>query len=140
MEKKAHVEQLPLVSTCNAPFFKIFFAPPFFAPKLRAPPARAPLLPFRAIGITMPKPTGAETIAERLTRLRAALVRVRNTIARVEDNGQASNITGHAITELSYDRALKRERELTAEIAALEARLAGAAPATSAAQLVTRFD
>jgi hypothetical protein len=75
----------------------------------------------------MPTETGGETIGERLTRLRSALVRTRETIARAENNGQANNMGGAMVTEISYDRALARERELTAEIATLEARLSGSA-------------
>ena len=74
----------------------------------------------------MPTSTGAETIGERLKRLRTQLARVRDTIARHENNGQAFNLPGAAaVTEIAYERALARERELGPQVAALEARLAG---------------
>lgn len=88
----------------------------------------------------MPTATGAETIAERLTRHRAALVRVRETIARHETNGQANNLGGVMVTEIAYDRALGRQRELEAALLTLEARLAGDATRSGLAQLQTRFD
>jgi hypothetical protein len=75
----------------------------------------------------MPTETGGETIGERLTRLRSALVRARETIARAESNGQSNAMGGSVVTEIAYDRALARERELVSEIAHLEARLSGTA-------------
>lgn len=73
----------------------------------------------------MPTSTGAETIGERLTRLRAELARVRATIARSETNGGSFNIAGTAITQIAYERALQREQDLSRDIATLEARLSG---------------
>lgn len=73
----------------------------------------------------MPTESGGETIGERLARLRSALVRTRATIERAENNGQSNNMGGALITEIAYDRALARERELTRDIATLEARLSG---------------
>lgn len=74
----------------------------------------------------MPGQFGEETIGERITRLRAALARVRETLARAETNGQASNIGGAAaITEIAYERALNRQTQLEQEISQLEARLNG---------------
>jgi hypothetical protein len=74
----------------------------------------------------MPTETGGDTIGERLIRLRSALARTRATIERAENNGQANALGGTQVTEIAYDRALARERELVSEIAALEARLTGA--------------
>jgi hypothetical protein len=88
----------------------------------------------------MPTPTGAETINERLSRLRTELVRVRATIARSENNGGSSNIGGSALTEIAYERAIGRERQLGADIAALEARLSGSAARPGMAVTVTRFE
>ena len=88
----------------------------------------------------MPTPTGAETINERLTRLRTELVRVRATIARSENNGSASNIGGAGLTEIAYERATERERKIGSDIAALEARLAGSAARPGLAVTVTRFE
>lgn len=73
----------------------------------------------------MPTDTGGETIRERLVRLRASLARVRDTIARAESNGQSNDIGGTAVTEIAYERALRRERDLLAEIGGYEARLLG---------------
>lgn len=76
----------------------------------------------------MPTATGAETIGERLTRLRTELSRVRDTLARAEGNGASFAMGGSAgtqVTEISYERALKRRRELEREIGDLERRLAG---------------
>lgn len=86
----------------------------------------------------MPTPTGGETIGERLTRLRTQLTRVRNTIARHENNGQAFNLPGSAaVTEIAYERALARERELAPQVAVLEARLAGNSARPSIATIST---
>lgn len=74
----------------------------------------------------MPTDTGGETISERLTRLRTELTRVRATIERHESMGQSWNIGGAAVSQIAYERALTREGKLAAQIAALEARLAGA--------------
>lgn len=73
----------------------------------------------------MPTATGGETITERLTRLRAELARVRLVIERSENNGSSFNLGGTAVTQIAYERALDRERKLTADIATLDARLAG---------------
>lgn len=88
----------------------------------------------------MPTPTGAETIGERLKRLRTDLVRVRETLARAEHNGQANALGGTAITEIAYERARDRERELTAQIGGLEARLAGSRARPGLAVLQTKLD
>ena len=88
----------------------------------------------------MPTDTGAETIGERLRRLRKSLERVRETIARHENNGQSFTLTGTTVTEIAYDRALARERELMPQISALEARLAGSATRAGIAQIATTFD
>ena len=89
----------------------------------------------------MPGPLGEETIGERLQRLRTELVRVRTTIARHENNGASNNIGGGAfVTEIAYDRALGRQRELQTDIANLEARLAGSSARASIAvtQTITK--
>lgn len=88
----------------------------------------------------MPTAIGAETIGERLKRLRAELTRVRVTIARAEDNGQANALGGVQITEIAYERALGRQRELQADIAGLEARLLGSVTRPGLAQLQTRIE
>lgn len=88
----------------------------------------------------MPTDLGSETIGERLARHRAALTRVRETIARHETNGQASNLGGTMVTEIAYDRALSRARELESAITALEARLAGSAARPGLALTSTNFD
>lgn len=88
----------------------------------------------------MPTDTGGETIAERLKRLRSELTRVRETIARVENNGAANNLGGVAVTEIAYERALGRQRELEQAIGQLEARLGGSSVRPGLAQLHTRFD
>lgn len=76
----------------------------------------------------MPTPTGAETIGERLIRLRTELARVRQTIARSETNGADAMMgMGTRITQIAYERAIERERDLVAEISALEGRLSGSA-------------
>lgn len=87
----------------------------------------------------MPTATGAETIGERLARLRRDLARVRQTIERNETNGQGFNIGGTAVTQVAYDRALERERSLCREIASLEARLTGSAARPGVAVTVTRM-
>ena len=88
----------------------------------------------------MPTDQGAETISERLTRLRTQIGRVRDTIARHENNGQSFNLTGTAVTEIAYERALARERELAPQIATLEARLAGSRTRPGIAQIATTLD
>ena len=87
----------------------------------------------------MPTATGGETIGERLNRLRADLARVRATIQRQETNGSQFNLGGTAVTQIAYERALQRERELTAEIAALESRLSGSAARPGIAVTQTRM-
>ena len=87
----------------------------------------------------MPTATGAETIGERLTRLRADQARVRATIQRSETNGSQFNLGGTAVTQIAYERALQRERELTAEISTLEARLSGSAARPGIALTKTRM-
>lgn len=49
---------------------------------------------------------------------------VRATIARAESNGQAFSVPWTQVTEIQYERALARQRELEQEIAQLEARRA----------------
>lgn len=89
----------------------------------------------------MPGPFGQETIGERLNRFRAELTRIRLTIARHENNGESHNIGGAtAITEIAYDRALKRQTQLEADIAALEARVTGSATRPGIAVTRTVFD
>lgn len=89
----------------------------------------------------MPTANGSETIAERLVRKRADLVRVRATIENAENNGQAFTVQGGvSVTQIAYERAQKRERELSAEIATLERRLAGSAVSTVIARTQTRID
>jgi hypothetical protein len=87
----------------------------------------------------MPTTTGGETINERLTRLRAELVRVRATIARSETNGGSFNIGGAAVTQIAYERAISRERDLNAQIAQLESRLTGSLGGLAMATAVTRM-
>lgn len=88
----------------------------------------------------MPTATGAETIGERLKRLRTELSRVRDTLARSEGNGGAFNLGGTQVTEIAYERAQARERELAREIQTLEARLAGSAARPGFAQTATKLD
>lgn len=87
----------------------------------------------------MPTTTGAETIGERLTRLRADLARVRATIQRSETNGSQFSLGGTAVTQIAYERAIERERALTAQIADLEARLAGSSARSGVAYTQTRM-
>ena len=87
----------------------------------------------------MPTDVGGETIGERLTRLRAELTRVRATIARAENNGQSNLIGGAAVTEIAYERAQARRRELEPQIVTLENRLSGTGSAPGVAVTVTRF-
>lgn len=87
----------------------------------------------------MPTESGGETIRERLDRLRASLSRVRDTIARAENNGQSSDVGGTQITEIAYERAVRRERELTSEISDLEARIMGSSARTGLAVTRTVF-
>lgn len=87
----------------------------------------------------MPTPTGGETIDERLARLRASLARVRATIARAESNGASNSIGGSAVTEIGYERAIQREKQLTADIGILEARLSGSSARPGVGVTVTRM-
>jgi hypothetical protein len=80
----------------------------------------------------MPTVSGGETIGERLTRLRSDLARVRATIARHENNGSSWSMGGTAVTEIAYERAQAREKELAAEVRSLEARIAGGRSSTAA--------
>ena len=89
----------------------------------------------------MPGPLGQETIGERLNRLRAELVRVRATINRHETNGESHNIGGAAaITEIAYDRALRRQTKIESELAMLEARVTGTAGRSGLAYTNTIMD
>ena len=88
----------------------------------------------------MPTATGGETIGEKLTRLRTALAGVRATIERSETNGSEFRIGGAAVTQIAYERALERERDLMAQIAVLDARLAGSATRPGLAQTQTRME
>lgn len=73
----------------------------------------------------MPTLSGGETLGERLTRLRCELARVRETIERAENNGISFNIGGSQVTQVAYERAIKREKQLENQIATLEARVEG---------------
>jgi hypothetical protein len=85
----------------------------------------------------MPTPQGAETIGERLKRLRTELTAVRATIARVTSNAQSFAMPGTQVTEIAYERATTRERELVDQIARLEARLAASRANRRVAQTKT---
>ena len=65
------------------------------------------------------------------------MARARATIARHETSGQSFNLRGKAVTQIAYESALKRERKLEREIAALEARVRG--ERNGVAELVTRM-
>lgn len=69
-----------------------------------------------------------------------SLSRVRETLSRSEENGQANNINGTQITEIAYERAVARERVLLRDIAALEARLTGSEARPGIAVTRTRFE
>jgi hypothetical protein len=73
----------------------------------------------------MPTASGAETLTEQLTRKRAELARVRLTIQTMEEGGQAVGGMGGSVTQVGYEQAQRRERRLSLEVAALEARVAG---------------
>lgn len=88
----------------------------------------------------MPTDTGGETIGERLTRLRSALVRVEKTIERTETNGQSLEMGGAATTEIAYRAALRRAADLRAQIGRLEARLDGSAVQSNIALTQTKAD
>lgn len=86
----------------------------------------------------MPTEQGGETIGERLTRLRESLTRVRDTIARAETNGTEVRIgLGTTVTQIAYEQAQTREKELEAQIAGLERRLAGVSTSERVALLQT---
>lgn len=95
---------------------------------------------FTSARLSMPTDTGGETLGERLKRLRTDLSRVRETIARAEGNGASFSLGGRAVTEIAYERARERERELMRDIEALEARLAGSVARPGIAVTVTRAD
>lgn len=86
----------------------------------------------------MPTDTGAETICERLTRLRAELARVRTTIERAEKNGQSFGIRGTNVTQIAYERAEARATKLESQIRTLEARLSGSGARPGIATLQSR--
>lgn len=88
----------------------------------------------------MPTPTGAETIAERLERLRSELADARLVVQRVSRNGQSVSLGGAAVTEMSAERAAERITRLESQIRSLEARLAGGRAATGLAHTVTRIE
>lgn len=88
----------------------------------------------------MPTSTGGETIGEALRRLRTELTRVRTTIERHENNGQQWAMGGTAVTEIAYERALSRSKQIAADIARLEARLSGSVARPGVAQLATKVD
>jgi hypothetical protein len=73
----------------------------------------------------MPTENGAETIGERLQRLRAELVTTRAVIERSQANGADYALGGASVTEIAIERAEARERRLIRDIRSLEARLAG---------------
>lgn len=73
----------------------------------------------------MPTATGAETIGDRLTRLRVDLARVRGTIERMENNGQSFGVNSSNVNQIAYERATQREKELSKQVRKLELRLAG---------------
>lgn len=88
----------------------------------------------------MPTASGGETIDERLIRLRNELTRVRATIERSENNGGSFNIGGAQVTQIAYERAIKREKQLEEQIRVLEARLAGGRTGLRKATTVTRMN
>jgi hypothetical protein len=71
----------------------------------------------------MPTPEGGETIGERLDRYRTELVRARAVIENAESNGQSFNVNGTGVTQIAYEQAQGRIRELESKIANLEIRL-----------------
>lgn len=96
-------------------------------------------VPVRALN-RMPTPTGGETIGERLKRLRCDLSRVRETIARAENNGAANNLGGQQVTEIAHERACARATALEADILTLERRLQGSTARSGIAQLVVKLE
>ena len=87
----------------------------------------------------MPTPQGAETIGERLRRLRDDLTRVRAALARQTENGASFGVPGVQATEIAFERLSARERALALEIAGLEGRLAGSVASPAVVQLQTRL-
>lgn len=85
----------------------------------------------------MPTSDGRETINEQLSRKRVDLARVRVTIARAENNGSSFTLGGNSVTQVAYETALRREKQLEREIAQLEARLAGSLTRKGVASTVT---
>ena len=73
----------------------------------------------------MPTAIGAETIGERLTRLRTELAGVRTSIARTETNGASFSMGGVSVSSIAHERLLERAARLEAEITGLEARVSG---------------
>ncbi len=88
----------------------------------------------------MPTATGAETIAERLTRLRAELARARLVVQRASTNGQSFAVNGTAITEIAVERAQETAVRLEKQIRSLENRLAGTRTPSGLAHTRTRVD
>ncbi|GHC02039.1 hypothetical protein [Cerasicoccus arenae] len=88
----------------------------------------------------MPTTVGGETISERLTRLRVSLANVRETIRRAEVNGASFNIGGTQVSQIAYERATRREKELQGEIKKLENRLSGNRRDSGMSTTVTRFN
>ncbi|MEO0797175.1 MAG: hypothetical protein AAFX93_18635 [Verrucomicrobiota bacterium] len=84
-------------------------------------------------------PKGRETIDERIDRLEAELDRVRVTIANHENNGQSFNISGTAITQVAYEKALDRQGKLERLIDALYSRKEGSHKPSAPGQTVTRM-
>jgi len=76
----------------------------------------------------MPTSSGGETRTEKLARLRTDLSRVRDTIARALNNGQTFNIGGTQVTQVAYEHAVRREQQLSQQVAALEASIEGRSP------------
>lgn len=81
-----------------------------------------------------------ETIGQRLIRLRTELARVEATIDRHEKNGGSWSIGGSSVTEISYNRALKRKRDLRDDILRLENRLNGTSRRSGIAQTKTSME
>jgi 50S ribosomal subunit-associated GTPase HflX len=77
----------------------------------------------------MPTADGAETLSEKLARIRAELVRARTVLERLETGGQSVGGMGHTVTLVGYEQAQRRVARLEAEESALAARLARVNPA-----------
>lgn len=75
----------------------------------------------------MPTTSGGETRGEKLTRLRTELASVRATIERSHKNGQSFSMPGASVTQVAYERAIARERQLERQISSLEAVVEGRA-------------